>query len=103
MTLRLISATRQDASGFRTETLLGRSLQHAAHRELRHSVAFSNSQGLAEIYNAALDLHQDTLLLFCHDDLALPPTPLEPLLQQALRRFDIVGLAGNRRDQGHVA
>ena len=103
MSLRLISATRQDADTFRTHTLLGRSLQHSAHKELLHSVAFNNTKGLPEIYNAALDLYQESVLLFCHDDLALPPTHLEPLLQKALNRFDIVGLAGNRRDLNHFA
>lgn len=103
MSLRLISATRRDADGFRTQTLLGRSLQHPAHTKLLHSVAFDNAQGLPEIYNAALDQHEEKLLLFCHDDIALPPLPLEPLLQKSLHSFDIVGLAGNTRDQGHVA
>ena len=103
MSLRLISATRRDADGFSNQTLLGRSLQHPAHGEMLHSVAFENTQGLPEIYNAALDQHQEPLLLFCHDDLALPAISLEQLIQRALRRFDIVGLAGNTRDQGHVA
>ena len=103
MNLRLISATRQSDSTFYTKTLLGRSLRNPAHRELKHSVAFSNTRGLAEVYNTALDLHQETLLLFCHDDIALPPKPLETLLQRSLTRFDIIGLAGNRRDQEHVA
>jgi len=101
--LRLISATRQDANAFHRETLLGQSLKHPAHCELLLNVAFENRRGLPEVYNTALLQHQEELLLFCHDDLALPPTPLEPLIQQCLRHFDIVGLAGNRRDQGHVA
>ena len=103
MTLRLISATRKDLSAFSTETLLGVSLRDSAHNELKQSVAYDNARGLPEVYNAALDLYQEEVLLFCHDDIALPPTPLEPLLQKALKHFDIVGLAGNRRDQNHFA
>ncbi len=102
-TLRLISTTRQDANAFRKETLLGQSLQHPVHSGLLRSVAFDNRRGLPEVYNTALLQHQEELLLFCHDDLALPPTPLEPLIEHSLTHFDIVGLAGNRRDQGHVA
>jgi hypothetical protein len=103
MTLRLIGATRLNKSAFHTETFLGQSLQHPVHNDLLKSLVFENRRGLPEVYNAALIQHQEDLLLFCHDDLALPPSPLEPIIKQSLTDFDIVGLAGNRRDQGHVA
>ena len=59
--------------------------------------------GLPELYNQALRNCSEDILLFCHDDLALPSEPLEPLLRPQLERFAIAGLCGNTRDQGHLS
>ena len=75
---RLMVATRLDAETFARDTLLGRSLAHTYNR------------GLAEA-------HDDSLVVFCHDDLWLGDAPLEPALSEALSRFDLVGVAGNGR------
>lgn len=99
--LRLISATRESASRFESQTLLGQSLQHPSHHSLKRSIAFENKRGLSEVYNAAIHQDSEEILVFCHDDLALPPSALEPALHRALEQFDIVGLVGNSRDTHH--
>ena len=103
MTLRLISASRLDQAAFAEQSLLGQSLQHPAHADLPRTIQTCNSTGLPELYNQALHNCSEDILLFCHDDLALPSEPLEPLVRPQLERFAIAGLCGNTRDQGHLS
>ena len=103
MSLRLISASRLDAQAFAAESLLGQSLQHPAHADLPRTIHTCNTRGLPELYNEALGNCSEEILLFCHDDLALPPELLEPVLAPQLAPFAIAGLAGNSRDCNHLA
>ena len=102
MTLRLISASRLDQAAFTAQSLLSQSLQHPAHTGLPRTIHTGNRTGLPELYNQALQNCSEDILLFCHDDLALPAEPLEPLLRPQLERFAIAGLCGNSRDQNHL-
>ena len=98
--LQLISATRLEEAVFWSDTLLGRSLQQAQHRQLVTRIHFSNLQPLAVTYNAAINAAPPgAVLVFCHDDVDLGPKSLVPQLQAALARFDLVGVAGNQRQQ----
>ncbi|MFN7229792.1 MAG: TIGR03032 family protein [Synechococcaceae cyanobacterium] len=93
----VVSASRADATGF-GHTLLGRSLALPVHRPWQPRLALANGRPLAEHYNRALDgADPEALILFCHDDVWLGEQPLLPLLGEALERFDLVGVAGNRR------
>lgn len=103
MKIRVVSATRLSASAFWEQSLLGRSLRDPAHAEVQHTIISNNRQGLPALYNQGLTSATDDVLIFCHDDLSLPPQPLEPTLHRGLARFDILGLAGNSRDQQHLA
>jgi len=96
----IVSATRLDRHTFHSQTLLGRSLQRPEHSHYVIALTASNTSPLAAAYNAAIETaHPGTLVVFCHDDLDLGPTPLGPPLQEALQRFDLVGVAGNQRHQ----
>jgi predicted O-linked N-acetylglucosamine transferase (SPINDLY family) len=96
----LVSATRLEEAAFWSDTLLGRSLRQPQHRQLVARIHFANHQPLAVAYNAAIAAAPaGAVLLFCHDDLDLGPEPLEPELEAALARFDLVGVAGNQRHQ----
>ena len=96
----LASATRLEAAAFWSDTLLGRSLRQPQHRQLVARISFANRQPLAVAYNAAIEAAPaNAVLLFCHDDLDLGPEPLGPHLEVALLRFDLVGVAGNQRQQ----
>lgn len=103
MSIRVVTATRLPPAEFWEHTLLGRSLREPAHAGLELTLIASNSQGLPALYNQALATAGEDVLIFCHDDLSLPPQPLEPTLERGLARFDILGLAGNSRDQQHLA
>lgn len=90
--LRLIAATRLDAEAFAQDTPLGRSLALPVHAELERCISFNNSAPLAHTLNRGLaEAHDDSLVVFCHDDLWLGDAPLEPALSDALSSFDLVG------------
>jgi protein O-GlcNAc transferase len=96
--LRLMAATRLDAKTFARDSLLGRSLALPAHAGLERCLSFDNSAPLAQSFNRGLaEADDDSLVVFCHDDLWLGEAPLESALREALTRFDLVGVAGNGR------
>ena len=93
----LVSATRAEAEAFPHHTLLGRSLQLPVHSGWQPQIHTSNRQPLAEVYNQAIEQADPaSLLVFCHDDVWLGEVSLLEPLEQALQRFDLVGVAGNR-------
>jgi GT2 family glycosyltransferase len=103
----IVSATRMDERTFWKTSALGRSLStwRGDPRLGPIEVAFENRLGLPAVYNAALDrAAPDDAVLFIHDDIWLDDPEWLPKLLVALRRFDVVGVAGNvRRVRDQVA
>lgn len=95
----LVSATRATAAEFGAGTLLGRSLQRLQFEaRLRAVVAFENRAGLPAVYNAGLaQCADDDLVVFVHDDVGFDDYHVVDRLTEALQRYDVVGIAGNRR------
>jgi len=101
--LLVVAATRLEEEAFWNDSLLGRSLAHPAHSGYAHCIGYANHSPLALTYNRGLAQAPDgSLVVFCHDDLWLGEEPLGPQLEQALERFDLVGVAGNRRREAGV-
>ncbi|MEB3316778.1 MAG: tetratricopeptide repeat protein [Cyanobacteriota bacterium] len=96
--LLLAAATRLEPEAFHRESLLGRSLALPAHAHIQRCLRFANRAPLAHAFNHGLELAaDDSLVVFCHDDLWLGDAPLSPSLLEALEHFDLVGVAGNSR------
>jgi GT2 family glycosyltransferase len=97
--LRVVSATRMTEEAFWAESALGQSL--AAHGPgLVVDVAFENRRGLPSVYNDALArCRAGDLVLFVHDDLWLDDPDWRAKLEAGLQRYDVIGVAGNRRRQ----
>jgi GT2 family glycosyltransferase len=97
--LRIIAATRYDQPAFQRDTLLGRSLSQLISRPgVCAEVACRNTSGLPDIFNAALARAQDAdVIIFTHDDVWFEDWFLPERLTEALARFAVVGVAGNRR------
>lgn len=97
--LHIVAATRHDAQAFQRDALLYRSLARLqGHAGVRAEIVPSNTRGLPEIYNAALArVAEDDVLLFTHDDVWLDDWFVPQRLHDALARFAVVGVAGNRR------
>lgn len=96
--VRVVSATRSDESAFWSDTALGRSL--ATWRQdprIELDLSFTNRAGLPTVYNAALArARDDEGVLFIHDDVWLDDPQWIDKLLLALKRYDVVGLAGSR-------
>jgi GT2 family glycosyltransferase len=97
--LRIVAATKHNQLGFLRNTLLGRALARVAFRPgLQLDVTVDNTAGLPEVFNAALSRAQDSdYIVFTHDDVWFDDWFLYERLVDSLKRFDVVGVAGNRR------
>ncbi len=96
--VRVVCATRETAEGFPANTALGRSL--ALYRTLFELRLFpSNSAGLPSVYNTAIreSAADPAILVFVHDDVHLLDLFWPMRIAQGLSKFDVIGLAGNRR------
>lgn len=60
-------------------------------------VAFENRIGLSSIYNDAITRSQSDILIFLHDDVWLEDPALLKKIATGLRKFDVIGVAGNKK------
>lgn len=97
--LTIVSATRHDERGFRRSSALGRSLARLGFRPgIALRIAYANADPLAFPYNGAIVASApEDVLLFVHDDVGIEDWFLADRLEEALRAYDVVGVAGNRR------
>lgn len=97
--IEIISATRKPESEFWKGTALGNSLRRLEHdKRLVPHVAFANKRGLPEIYNARIKASGGgDILVFVHDDVWIDDYFLGDRVTEALRDYDVIGVAGNRR------
>jgi len=96
--VRIVCATRETPDGFQTRTALGRSLKlYSPLYDLR--LFPQNRLGLPQVYNMAIreSAASPAILVFVHDDLHLLDFYWPTRIINGLAKFDIVGLAGNRR------
>lgn len=98
-TICFVSATRSTESDFWTHAPLGQSLKIWLREDgIRADIRFENSAGLPEVYNRHLQTQGDTdIHVFLHDDVWLNDPLLLQKIRSGLRRFDMIGVAGNRR------
>jgi glycosyltransferase involved in cell wall biosynthesis len=96
---RIVAATRLDRAAFLSQSLLGRSMERVVVRDaVELSVAYENTAGLPELYNAALARADDAdVLIFVHDDVWIDDWFVLERVREGLTRFAVVGVAGNRR------
>lgn len=98
--IRIVTATRLSRELFLTQSLLGRSLQ-AMRGMSRVEVALyaENTQGLPSLYNReiAKSANRPAILVFVHDDVMFCDFHWGQRIREGLARFEVIGLAGNRR------
>jgi hypothetical protein len=96
---RVVVATRVPESEFSTGTALGRSLALFPYPFVELRLFAANRNGLPALYNRALReaATDPAILVFVHDDVAFQDFYWPSHLIEALRMFDVVGLAGNTR------
>ena len=102
--VRIVCGTRASQQDFLQKSALGRSL--VAHRQANSVDVLlfpENTQGLSTIYNQAIEQARDNpaILVFVHDDVHLCDFQWSERISEAVRVFDVVGLAGNTRRVPH--
>jgi hypothetical protein len=95
----VVAATKYDKFYFERFMYLGLSLKRLSYdKTIEASVIYDSRVGLPGIYNAHLvEAHRDKIILFTHADVYLDDYFLGSRLNEAIQRFDVVGLAGNKR------
>ena len=97
--IEIVSATRLAREEFLAKSALGQSLRRfQKDGQLRAAVAFSNSRGLPDVYNARITAHDGPqVLVFVHDDVWIDDYFLAERVLEGLKTYDVIGVAGNRR------
>jgi GT2 family glycosyltransferase len=95
----VVAATREAESNFVANTALGKTLAAYAHFGIGTRLFYSNTHGLPECYNRAIEetADEDEILIFLHDDVFLPDFFWIRRVTAALKMFSLVGVAGNKR------
>jgi GT2 family glycosyltransferase len=102
--IEIVSATRLSATDFAARSALGQSLRRLASFDLRvsNSIAYENRRGLPEIFNARIRAADSPeFLVFMHDDVWIEDHFFTERVIAGLHRFDVIGVAGNRRRVAH--
>jgi len=96
---RMVCATRHTVESFQTDSALGQSLALGEYPGTELRLFPNNTAGLPANYNVALReaAADPAVLIFVHDDVYLCDFFWQTHVLASLEKFDILGLAGNRR------
>jgi hypothetical protein len=99
MKIIMVVCTRLSESDFYEKTSTGKSLRYFKPSFLELKLFTNNSEGLPKIYNKIIDENYDSesIIIFAHDDLLILDFFWYSRLIDGLNKFDIIGLAGNKR------
>jgi GT2 family glycosyltransferase len=98
--IRIVCATRLPADQFFSVTRTGQSLAAFRATAVAEVTLYaSNSIGLSEVYNHAIESVRDTprILVFIHDDCFVADYFWTQRVRDGLGKFDLVGVVGNVR------
>jgi hypothetical protein len=92
----IVSGTQKSKEDF-IKTELGNSLNYF--KDFKREIFFNNKRGLGEIYNEALEKYKkrDCIIVMVHDDVKLEDVSMQYKLNQAINKFDVIGLAGTSK------
>lgn len=74
--------------------LMRENLSRIAGERAHEIVAIPDARSLAEGYNRGIDQCRGEAIVFCHDDIEILSPDLFDRLDEHLRRFDVIGVAG---------
>lgn len=103
-TILVVTATREKTvEDFKKNTLLGKSLEIKTYFNIELKCFIDNTFGLGYCYNQAIQesKNQNKIIVFVHDDVALLDYYWPIRVNEALQRYDIVGVAGNERHENN--
>jgi GT2 family glycosyltransferase len=95
----VIAATRRTKAQFERRSVLGLSLRRLTFdARIGSEIAWENKRGLPGVFNEQIvEKNRGKILAFTHDDVRIDDYWLSTRLDEALRIFDVIGVAGNRR------
>lgn len=96
---RLVCATRESPANFHENTRLGKSAGRCRYPQTELRLFPNNTAGLPHVYNIAIEEAKTdpAILIFVHDDVELVDFFWPYHVLDGLKRFDLIGLAGNKR------
>jgi GT2 family glycosyltransferase len=99
MAIEIVAATRLQWWTFESEALLYATMKRLSFdKRIEFRIAAGNSRGLPIIYNERLlEAKDGDILVFTHDDVWIDDVFLADRLNDALARFDVIGVAGTRK------
>jgi len=99
MRIKLVVATRESENSFFQKTATGRSLVFNKPPYLDLKLFADNLKGLPAIYNEVIRecAENPSTIVFAHDDLHILEYFWCSRVKEGLSKFDIIGLAGNKR------
>ena len=102
--IRFVVATRHSRENFFKNTAMGRSLDLYRFPFIELDLYELNTEGLSRVYNRSIQnaRNNPAILVFAHDDIYLTDFYWADQLINSLERFDIVGVAGNKRKIGRA-
>src|ERR1043166_5932447 len=94
----LIAATRLTKSQFERRSYLGLSLRRMTYdSRIESAITCQNRRGLPAVFNRQIvEENRSKILVFTHDDVRIDDYWLSTRLDEGLRQFDVIGVAGNR-------
>lgn len=97
--IHVISATRLNEVEFWERSALGQSLlAWRNHSDVLFHISYENRASLSSVYNPHIHVrNRQDVLLFVHDDVWLETDDWIARIRKGLGRFDVIGVAGNRR------
>jgi GT2 family glycosyltransferase len=98
MKVEIISATRLSRENF-AKSALSQSLQRLAYDpRVFMRIVLSNTRALPQVYNQSIAAADpDSIVVLVHDDVWIEDYYLCQRLAEGLARYDVIGVAGNRR------
>lgn len=95
----IVAATRKGKARFAQTTQLGLSLRRLTFdTRIASAITYENRAGLPTIFNRQIaERNRGRILVFTHDDLRIDDYWLCVRLEEGLKVFDVIGVAGNRR------
>jgi len=95
----VVAATKYDKLYFERFMYLGLALKRLSYdKSIEASIIFESRVGLPGIYNAYVsETNRDKIVVFTHADVYIDDYFVSLRLHEALQKFDVVGVAGNRR------
>jgi len=99
----IVSPTREKTlEDFYENTLLGKSLKLKTPFDIELCIFLDNKKGLCECNNLAIEklsVQEPKIVVFVHDDVAIYDHYWPLRVFEALKKFDIVGIAGNAKHE----